>query len=86
MTTSKKYWKGLADLNNDPIMDKLEQNEFVDEVPVDEFLSDESLSGQGSSRRDFLKMMGFGIAAASVATLAFPAILSDGKETFPIGA
>ena len=72
MTTSKKYWKGLADLNNDPIMDKLEQNEFVDEVPVDEFLSDESLSGQGSSRRDFLKFLGFTTAAATLAACETP--------------
>ena len=72
MTTSKKYWKGLADLNNDPIMDKLEQNEFVDEVPVDEFLSDDSLSGQGSSRRDFLKFLGFTTAAATLAACERP--------------
>ena len=29
MKTTKKYWKGLAQLNNDPIVEKLAQNEFI---------------------------------------------------------
>ena len=40
MTKAKKYWKGLAELNNDPIVEKLAQNEFVEEIPVDDFLGD----------------------------------------------
>ena len=55
MTNTKKYWKGLAELNNDPIIDKLAQNEFVDELPVDEFLSDPDINNSSTSRRDFLK-------------------------------
>ena len=30
MTKAKKYWKGLAELNENPLVDKLKQNEFVD--------------------------------------------------------
>ena len=41
MKTTKKYWKGLAQLNNDPIVEKLAQNEFVEDLPVDQFLGDE---------------------------------------------
>ena len=43
MTKAKKYWKGLAELNNDPIVEKLAQKEFVDEIPVNEFLGDSEL-------------------------------------------
>ena len=43
MTKTKKYWKGLAELNNDPIVEKLTQNEFVDEIPVDEFLAEKKI-------------------------------------------
>ena len=67
MTKTKKYWKGLAELNNDPIVEKLRQNEFVEEIPVDEFLADKELSTTSTSRRDFLKFLGFTTAAASIA-------------------
>ena len=40
MKTTKNM-KGLAQLNNDPIVDKLAQNEFVEELPVDQFLGNE---------------------------------------------
>ena len=48
MTKAKKYWKGLADLNNDPIVDALKQNEFTEEIPVDEFLGNSKLSATSS--------------------------------------
>ena len=31
MTKQKKYWKGLAELVNDPVVDKLKENEFIEE-------------------------------------------------------
>ena len=38
---SKKYWKNEAELNpNDSIVETLRQNEFPEEIPVDEFLGD----------------------------------------------
>ena len=56
MTKQKKYWKGLAELANDPAIEKLKENEFVDQIPVDDFLGDdENLSNTSTSRRDFLK-------------------------------
>jgi len=72
MTKAKKYWKGLAQLNEDPLVDKLEQNEFVDEIPVDEFLGDKELSTTSTSRRDFLKFLGFSTAAATLAACEAP--------------
>jgi MoCo/4Fe-4S cofactor protein with predicted Tat translocation signal len=53
MTKAKKYWKGLAELNNDPVVEQLRQNEFVEEIPVDEFLGDKEISATSTSRRDF---------------------------------
>ena len=50
MIKGKKYWKGLAELNNDPIVEKLAQNEFVEEIPVDNFLGD---SGLGATYGDY---------------------------------
>ena len=73
MTKQKKYWKGLAELANDPIVDKLKENEFVEDIPVDDFLGDDkNLSETSTSRRDFLKFLGFSTAAATLAACETP--------------
>ena len=72
MSKIKKYWKGLAELNNDPLVDHLSQNEFVEDIPVDKFLSDEDVSSSDTSRRDFLKFLGFSTAAATLASCEAP--------------
>ena len=72
MTKAKKYWKGLAELNDNPLVDKLKQNEFVEEIPVDKFLADKDLSATSTSRRDFLKFLGFSTAAATLAACETP--------------
>ncbi|NNL03019.1 MAG: TAT-variant-translocated molybdopterin oxidoreductase, partial [Eudoraea sp.] len=71
---SKKYWKSEAELNpNDSIMETLRQNEFPEEIPVDDFLGDEeNLSASTTNRRDFLKYVGFSTAAASIAACEGP--------------
>jgi len=71
---SKKYWKSEAELNpNDSIVETLRQNEFPEEIPVDEFLGDkENLSASTTNRRDFLKYVGFSTAAASIAACEGP--------------
>ena len=49
----------MAELAEDPIVDKFKQNEFVEDIPVDDFLgNDENLSKTSTSRRDFLKFLG----------------------------
>jgi len=70
MASNKKYWKSVEELNaKSSIVDTLKQNEFVEEIPVDEFLGDkESLESSSTTRRDFLKYVGFTTAAASLAT------------------
>ena len=71
---SKKYWKSEAELNpNDSIVETLRQNEFPEEIPVDEFLGDKkNLSASTTNRRDFLKYVGFSTAAASIAACEGP--------------
>lgn len=69
---TKKYWKGLQELNNSPEFVKAQQNEFTEALPVDEFLSSESLTESAPSRRDFLKFLGFSVTAASLAACETP--------------
>ncbi|NQX80472.1 MAG: TAT-variant-translocated molybdopterin oxidoreductase [Flavobacteriaceae bacterium] len=74
MASNKKYWKSVEELNeNSSIVDTLQKNEFVSEIPTDEFLGDkETLEASSTSRRDFLKYVGFATAAASLAACEGP--------------
>lgn len=63
----KRYWKGIEELQNDPEFIKLRDNEFYELLPVKE--NDHKPE---TSRRDFLKYMGFGVAAASLAACEAP--------------
>ncbi|MDH5415362.1 MAG: TAT-variant-translocated molybdopterin oxidoreductase, partial [Flavobacteriaceae bacterium] len=68
MASNKKYWKSVEELKeNSSIVEKLRQNEFVEDVPTDQFLGDkDTLESSSTSRRDFLKYVGFTTAAASL--------------------
>jgi molybdopterin-containing oxidoreductase family iron-sulfur binding subunit len=74
MSSNKKYWKSVEELNeNSSIVETLRNNEFVEAIPTDEFLSDkESLSSSSTTRRDFLKYVGFSTAAATLAACEGP--------------
>jgi len=78
MSSNKVYWKSTAQLDkNNELVKRLEQNEFVDKIPVDEFLGDEqTMSESNTNRRDFLKYVGFSTAAASLAACEGPVIKS----------
>ena len=79
MSKNKKYWKNLAELNseNNDVFDDLQNKEFVQEIPVDEFLSDkDNLANSSTSRRDFLKYIGFSTAAATLAACEGPVVKS----------
>lgn len=78
MASNKKYWKSVEELNeNSAIVDQLKNNEFVEEIPTDEFLGDnEAMSSSSTTRRDFLKYVGFSTAAASLAACEGPVIKS----------
>tara|TARA_R110002049_G_scaffold150274_1_gene313433 strand:+ start:3127 stop:6375 length:3249 start_codon:yes stop_codon:yes gene_type:complete len=74
MSSNKKYWKSVEELNkNSSIVEALKQNEFVEQIPTDEFLGDKNtLEATSTTRRDFLKYVGFSTAAASLAACEGP--------------
>lgn len=64
MKDSKKiYWKGIGELKNSAEAIKNSQVEFNQPGPEEDL---------GHSRRDFLKMMGFGVSAVSLAACEAP--------------
>jgi len=72
MSMSKKYWRGLPELHNSPEFQKQHQNEFNDPLPIDELLTNNDADSKGTSRRDFLKVMGFSTAAVALAACETP--------------
>ena len=63
MANKKQYWLSLDEKNNES---EVNSKEFGTDLPVLNSLS-ETISTQKSGRRDFLKMLGFGVSAAAVA-------------------
>ena len=79
MTSNKKYWQSVVEIDNPSIVETLSKNEFVEEIPTDEFLGDKkTLESSSTSRRDFLKYVGFTTAAATLAACEGPV-----KKTIP---
>jgi len=72
MAMTKKYWKGIDELQQTPAFVEHRDNEFAPSVSVDEFLGDEKLNETSTERRDFLKFLGFSVAAATVAACEAP--------------
>jgi len=69
---SKKYWKGLPELHNSAEFQEQLKNEFSEPLPIDEFLKSDDSESKGTSRRDFLKVMGFSTAAVALAACETP--------------
>lgn len=67
----KTYWKGIEELSNDPDFLKNAQSEFPEYLPVKE-ASGKPADSEGTGRRDFLKLLGFGVAAVSLAACEAP--------------
>ncbi|PBQ31402.1 molybdopterin oxidoreductase [Sphingobacteriaceae bacterium] len=76
MSMSKKYWKGLPELHNSPEFQAQQKNEFAESLPMDEFLAGNDAETSGTSRRDFLKVMGFSTAAVALAACETPVMRS----------
>ena len=73
MSSNKKYWQSVEELNaNNAVIDTLRNNEFVEEIPTADFLADDTLSSSSTTRRDFLKYVGFTTAAATLASCEGP--------------
>jgi MoCo/4Fe-4S cofactor protein with predicted Tat translocation signal len=70
MQESPKYWKGIEELENSPEFVKGAFTEFAEFLPVKD--SHGSSDATVAPRRDFLKLMGFGIAAATLASCETP--------------
>ncbi len=66
MESTKKYWKGLEELNNSTEFMELNKSEFAEPLPIEEVLSGAGLSTK-TPRRDFLKALGFGVGAVTLA-------------------
>ncbi|WP_276089525.1 TAT-variant-translocated molybdopterin oxidoreductase [Pedobacter sp. JY14-1] len=66
MESNKKYWKGLEELNRTPDFVEKNKNEFAEPLPIEDVLSEAGLSTV-TPRRDFLKALGFGLGAVSLA-------------------
>ncbi|ALI97948.1 TAT-variant-translocated molybdopterin oxidoreductase [Rufibacter tibetensis] len=71
MQETIKYWRGVEELNNTPEFQKHAHNEFPEFLPVSEANGEES-SSTVAPRRDFLKLLGFGVAAATLASCESP--------------
>lgn len=66
MESNKKYWKGLEELNNTPEFVESNKNEFAEPIPIEDILEGDGLKTK-TPRRDFLKALGFGVGAVSLA-------------------
>ncbi len=72
MEMSKKYWKGIEELKQTPEFIKQKDQEFPSQQSVEDFLADENLAESSTARRDFLKFLGFSVAAATLAACEAP--------------
>lgn len=66
MDSNKKYWKGLEELNKTPEFVEKNKHEFAEPIPIEEVLESGGLLGK-TPRRDFLKAVGFGVGAVTLA-------------------
>jgi len=61
-----QYWKGLNDLSFNPAHEEQKKKEFAEPIPLDAFVEGIGLK-KITPRRDFLKSLGFGLGAATLA-------------------
>src|ERR1700761_1967509 len=66
MDSNKKYWKGLEELDRTPDFVEKNKHEFAEPIPIEDILTGEGLLGK-TPRRDFLKAVGFGVGAVTLA-------------------
>ncbi|PIY11361.1 MAG: molybdopterin oxidoreductase [Flexibacter sp. CG_4_10_14_3_um_filter_32_15] len=70
------YWKGIEQLKNDPEFIKNAEKEFPQDLKIKDAYGDNTQEDDNdvtkSSRRDFLKVMGFSVAAVSLTACEAP--------------
>ena len=74
MASNKIQFRSIHELKDPTLNGKLAAKEFQNEIPVDEFLSDDNAGSANTSRRDFLKLLGFSTAAVTLAACEAPVI------------
>ncbi len=62
----KEVWVGVEQLTNDPAFQKASKEEFNEEIFFDK-VAEKKFIEASANRRDFLKVLGFGIGTAAVA-------------------
>ena len=72
MEVKKRYWKGVEELKETPSFLKNKDLEFPQESALDQFLALDELSEASTGRRDFLKFLGFSVAAATLVACEAP--------------
>ncbi|MBS1941146.1 MAG: TAT-variant-translocated molybdopterin oxidoreductase, partial [Bacteroidetes bacterium] len=76
MSSTKKYWQDISETDPAYTPATGSANEFNEPMPLDQVLADGSITGSTTSRRDFLKFLGFSIGAATLAACETPVIKS----------
>jgi len=75
MSSNKIRYRSIHELKDSKLNERLSHKEFAEEIPVDEFFeSEEKMSESSTSRRDFLKFLGFSTAAVTLAACEAPVI------------
>ncbi|MDO5656441.1 MAG: TAT-variant-translocated molybdopterin oxidoreductase [Flavobacteriaceae bacterium] len=77
MASNKRYWRSVEELQDSSLTEKLAQNEFAEDLPIGNFLQKaDALESSKTTRRDFLKFLGFSTAAATLAACEAPIVKS----------
>ena len=76
MSNSRQYWQSVEQLDNNEEFIAKNNDEFSEELPLDQFLEKQELSTSSTSRRDFLKFVGFSVTAATLAACETPVMKS----------
>lgn len=74
MASNKIKFRSIHELEDPTLTQRLAQKEFENEIPVEEFLSDEKAKSSNTTRREFLKFLGFSTAAVTLAACEAPVI------------
>ncbi|WP_027376977.1 TAT-variant-translocated molybdopterin oxidoreductase [Kaistella palustris] len=74
MASNKIKFRSIHELQDPGLNAKLAQIEFQDEIPVDNTQVKKTTGEAGSSRRDFLKLLGFSTAAVTLAACEAPVV------------
>ncbi|MGB6092686.1 MAG: TAT-variant-translocated molybdopterin oxidoreductase, partial [Moheibacter sp.] len=77
MASKKTYWRSFEELENPELTKQLARDEFGEDLPVEDFLANkQAMEGVHTSRRDFLKLLGFSTAAVTLAACEAPVVKS----------